>query len=50
MEIEAVIVGGGLTGCATAYAFAVAGVKAMLLEAGHIGRGNTGVGIRVDLG
>ena len=41
MEIEAVIVGGGLTGCATAYAFAVAGVKVLLLEAGQIGRGNT---------
>ena len=26
MEIEAVIIGGGLTGCATAYAFAAAGV------------------------
>ena len=36
-----VIIGGGLTGCATAYAFAAAGVKAMLLEAGQIGRGNT---------
>jgi glycine/D-amino acid oxidase-like deaminating enzyme len=36
-----VIVGGGLTGCATAYAFAAAGVKATLLEAGQIGRGNT---------
>jgi glycine/D-amino acid oxidase-like deaminating enzyme len=41
MDIEAVIVGGGLTGCATAYAFAVAGVKVMLLEAGQIGRANT---------
>jgi glycine/D-amino acid oxidase-like deaminating enzyme len=37
----AVIVGGGLTGCATAYAFAAAGVKAVLLEADRIGRGNT---------
>jgi len=36
-----VIVGGGLTGCATAYALAAAGVKAILLEAGQIGRGNT---------
>jgi glycine/D-amino acid oxidase-like deaminating enzyme len=41
MEIDAVIVGGGLTGCATAYAFAATGVKAVLLEAGQIGRGNT---------
>jgi glycine/D-amino acid oxidase-like deaminating enzyme len=36
-----VIIGGGLTGCATAYAFAAAGVKTTLLEAGRIGRGNT---------
>jgi glycine/D-amino acid oxidase-like deaminating enzyme len=36
-----VIVGGGLTGCATAYAFAAVGVKPTLLEAGQIGRGNT---------
>ena len=37
----AVIIGGGLTGCATAYAFAVAGVKVVLLEADQIGRGST---------
>jgi glycine/D-amino acid oxidase-like deaminating enzyme len=40
--IEVVIIGGGLTGCATAYAFAAAGVKVMLLEAAQIGRGNSG--------
>lgn len=39
---DVVIVGGGLTGCATAYAFAAAGVKVTLLEAGQIGRGSTG--------
>jgi glycine/D-amino acid oxidase-like deaminating enzyme len=39
---EVVIVGGGLTGCATAYAFSAAGVKAIMLEAGQIGRGTTG--------
>jgi gamma-glutamylputrescine oxidase len=39
--IDVVIIGGGLTGCATAYAFAAAGVKVMLLEAAQIGRGNT---------
>jgi gamma-glutamylputrescine oxidase len=39
--IEVVVIGGGLTGCATAYAFATAGVKVMLLEAAQIGRGNT---------
>jgi glycine/D-amino acid oxidase-like deaminating enzyme len=38
------IVGGGLTGCATAYAFAASGVKVALLEAAQIGRGSTGFG------
>lgn len=37
-----VIVGGGLTGCATAYAFAAAGVNVVLVEADRIGRGSTG--------
>jgi glycine/D-amino acid oxidase-like deaminating enzyme len=37
-----VVVGGGLTGCAAAYAFAAAGVDVALLEAAQIGRGNTG--------
>jgi glycine/D-amino acid oxidase-like deaminating enzyme len=41
-KIDAVIIGGGLTGCATAYAFAAAGVKTVLLEAAQIGRGNSG--------
>jgi len=39
---DVVIVGGGLTGCATAYAFAAAGVKVALLEETQIGRGSTG--------
>src|SRR5262245_11267936 len=39
--IDVVIIGGGLTGCATAYAFAASGVKVMLLEADQIGRGTT---------
>jgi glycine/D-amino acid oxidase-like deaminating enzyme len=38
---EVVIIGGGLTGCASAYAFAVAGAKVILLEAEQIGRGAT---------
>jgi glycine/D-amino acid oxidase-like deaminating enzyme len=38
-EIEVVVIGGGLTGCATAYAFAAAGSQVALLEAGQIGRG-----------
>ena len=37
-----VIVGGGLTGCATAYAFAASGLKVVLVEAGQVGRGSTG--------
>ena len=36
------IIGGGLTGCAAAYAFAGAGVKVVLIEAGQIGRGGAG--------
>jgi len=42
IETPVVIVGGGLTGCATAYAFAAAGLKVVLVEAGQIGRGATG--------
>jgi glycine/D-amino acid oxidase-like deaminating enzyme len=38
---DVVIIGGGLTGCAAAYAFAAAGVNAVLLEADQIGRGST---------
>jgi glycine/D-amino acid oxidase-like deaminating enzyme len=37
-----VIVGGGLGGCTIAYAFAAAGIKVLLLEAGRIGRGASG--------
>jgi len=40
-KTDVVVVGGGLTGCATAYAIAAAGVKVILLEAGQIGRGTT---------
>src|SRR3954471_14028302 len=39
---DVVIIGGGLTGCATAYAFASAGVKVTLLEAAQVGHGSTG--------
>jgi glycine/D-amino acid oxidase-like deaminating enzyme len=38
---DVVIVGGGLTGCATAYAMAVAGVDVLVLEASQIGQGTT---------
>jgi glycine/D-amino acid oxidase-like deaminating enzyme len=41
LETDVVIVGGGLTGCACAWAFAGAGVKTILLEADSIGRGGT---------
>jgi glycine/D-amino acid oxidase-like deaminating enzyme len=40
-EIEVVVIGGGLTGCVTAYAFAAAGVRVALVEAAQIGRGAT---------
>jgi len=39
-----VIVGGGLTGCATAYAFAAAGIRVAVIEADRIGRGTTASG------
>ncbi len=41
LSTDVVIIGGGLTGCATAYAFAAAGIKVVLLEADRIGRGAT---------
>jgi len=39
--VDVVIVGGGLTGCATAYGLSAAGVKVVVLEAEQIGRGAT---------
>jgi glycine/D-amino acid oxidase-like deaminating enzyme len=39
---DVVIVGGGLTGCAVAYACAVAGLDTVLLEQERIGRGRSG--------
>ncbi len=41
-DIDVVVVGGGLTGCLTAYAFAVHGAKIALLEAAQVGRGSAG--------
>ena len=38
---DVVIIGGGLTGCASAYAFAAAGARVVLLEEAQIGRGST---------
>ena len=39
---DVVIVGGGLTGCAAAHACAVAGIKAIVIEADRVGRGSAG--------
>ena len=39
---DVVIVGGGITGCATAYACAVAGIKAIVVEADRVGQGSAG--------
>ena len=39
---DVVIVGGGLTGCATAYACVMAGVKPIVVEASQIGQGSAG--------
>ena len=41
-RVDIVVVGGGLTGCASAYAFATAGYSVILLEAGRIASGATG--------
>lgn len=41
-DSDVVIVGGGLTGCATAYALGAAGVKVVVLEADQLGRGASG--------
>lgn len=42
LAVDAVIVGGGLTGCTTAYAFAAAGLRVALIEAERLGRGASG--------
>jgi glycine/D-amino acid oxidase-like deaminating enzyme len=41
IDTDVAIVGGGLTGCACALAFAAAGVKVVLLEAARVGEGAT---------
>src|SRR6185503_8933984 len=43
LQVPVVIVGGGLTGCATAYAFAASGIEVVLVEADQIGHGSTGL-------
>lgn len=42
MTADVVIIGGGLTGCAAAYACAAAGLKPVLLEQDRIGHDSTG--------
>ena len=42
IQTDVVIVGGGLTGCASAYAFAAAGIKVLVVDAGQLGRGSSG--------
>ena len=42
LDTDVAIVGGGLTGCATAYALAASGIKAVLVEGNQIGHGSTG--------
>ncbi len=39
---DVVIVGGGLTGCATAYACATAGLRTVVIEADRVGQGSAG--------
>jgi glycine/D-amino acid oxidase-like deaminating enzyme len=42
IDTTVVIVGGGLTGCATAYALAARGVKVVVIDADRLGRGSSG--------
>jgi glycine/D-amino acid oxidase-like deaminating enzyme len=44
IDRDVVIIGGGLTGCAAAYACATAGIRALVLEAGRIGQQASGRG------
>jgi gamma-glutamylputrescine oxidase len=42
LTADVVIMGGGLTGCATAYAAAAAGLTTVLIEADRVGQGSSG--------
>ncbi len=42
LDAPVVIIGGGLTGCCTAYALAAAGVPALVLEANRLGQTSSG--------
>ena len=48
IQTDVVIVGGGLTGCATAYAFAAAGIKVVVVDAGQTRAGQQRVIVRLD--
>jgi glycine/D-amino acid oxidase-like deaminating enzyme len=43
LQASVVIVGGGLTGCAAAYAFSANNIDVVLVEANQVGRGSTGM-------
>ncbi|MCC7010301.1 MAG: FAD-binding oxidoreductase [Acidobacteria bacterium] len=43
LDVDVVVVGGGMTGAAIAWRFASAGVRVAVLEAGRVGRGSTAV-------
>ena len=42
LQADVVVVGGGLAGCMTAYAFAAAGIRVVVLEENRIGQGSSG--------
>ena len=42
LQTDVVVVGGGLAGCMTAYAFAAAGIRVVVLEENRIGQGSSG--------
>ena len=49
LEVDVAIVGGGLAGCAIAYAFGAAGVRAALFESDRIASGGTQFGLGLIL-
>lgn len=42
IQTEAAVIGGGMAGILTAFFLQEAGVKTIVLEAGHVGEGQTG--------